>query len=73
MPVSELENFVKKFEQLWKSGHNVHLDIDSQAGNASVSLHLNLGRYPGPIQVPPPVHVREKVVGSPSLIRRRRA
>ena len=71
MPVTELESFVKKFEQLWKSGHNVHLAIDSQAGNASVSLHLNLGRYPGPIQVPPPVHAREKVVGSPSRIRRR--
>ena len=72
MLVNELETFVKKFEQLWRSGHNVHLDVDSQAGNASVSLHLQLGRYPGPIHVPPaPAHVREKVVDSPSRARRR--
>ena len=51
MHVSELDSFVGKFNQLWKSGYTAHLDLDTQAGNAWVGLRVQLGRVP-----PKPFH-----------------
>ena len=39
----ELNSFVVKFKQLWKSGLNAHLDLDTSAGKAWVGLRLDLG------------------------------
>ena len=39
----ELENFVKKFVNLWQSGRNARLFVESQDGNAAVNLQQNLG------------------------------
>ena len=47
--INELDTFVHKFKQLWKSGHDAHLDIESKAGKAWVSLHLCLNDEPGPL------------------------
>ena len=49
MSITELDTFVRKFQQLWKDGFTAHLDMDTEAGNAWVSLRLNLGQVPGPI------------------------
>ena len=68
MFVSELDSFVKKFHQLWRAGHNAHLDLDTYAGKAWVGLRLQLGDAPGPKHHQ--FHPREKVE-SPSRVRRR--
>ena len=47
MCVSELDSFVKKFQQLWNAGLNAHLDLDTSAGKAWVGLRLELGHAPG--------------------------
>ena len=47
MIVSEIDNFVKKFKNLWTSGYDAHLDINSHAGKAWIGLRLRLGEYPG--------------------------
>ena len=67
---SELETFVKKFEQLWHSGLNAHLDLDTQAGNAWVGLRVQLGHAPGPLHDPFP-SANERMTESPSRKRRR--
>ena len=46
--MTELYTFVKKFHQLWKAGHNAHLDLESHAGVAWVGLRVQLGHAPGP-------------------------
>ena len=46
---TELESFVQKFRQLWKSGHDARLEFVATAGKASVALHLQLGEEPGPV------------------------
>ena len=50
MDDKELDNFVLKFKSLWKSGYDVHLDIDSHAGQAWVGLRLRLGQAQEPVQ-----------------------
>ena len=40
---SELASFVKKFENLWQSGRNATLHMETRAGNAFVNLYLDLG------------------------------
>ena len=48
----ELNSFVGKFVNLWQSGRNATLKLESQAGKASVILQLELG-----LQLPhQPVH-----------------
>ena len=42
----ELNTFIVKFKQLWKSGLNAHLDLDTSAGKAWVGLRLHLGDAP---------------------------
>ena len=43
---SEVKNFVVKFHQLWKAGHNAHLNVDSHAGHAWCGLRVDLGVAP---------------------------
>ena len=50
--ISELDSFVLKFKQLWKSGHDAHLDVESKAGKAWVSIRLCLADEPGPLHQP---------------------
>ena len=66
--VSELDSFIRKFKELWKSGVGAHLDIDTHAGEAWVGLRVRLGHVPGP-----PHHVKlpRKTRDSPSRQRRR--
>ena len=66
MSITELNTFVRKFQQLWKDGFTAHLDMDTQVGNVWVCLRLNLARVPGPIHgnTPPRQHV------PPSRLRR---
>jgi hypothetical protein len=49
METSELDKFVHKFKNLWKSGLDAHLDIDTSAGQAWVILRVRLGHAPGPL------------------------
>ena len=42
----ELDNFVKKFYQLWNAGQTAHLDVDTHAGKAWVGLRVQLS---GPV------------------------
>ena len=65
--ITELDTFVQKFKQLWKSGLQAHLDLDSNAGQAWVGLRLHLGDDPGG-----PLHrVSHPNRNSPSRDRRR--
>ena len=43
MAYSEIENFLKKFHQLWSNGLTAHLDLDTHAGQAWVGLRVKLG------------------------------
>ena len=40
----ELDKFVKKFIHLWENGCNAKLEVEASAGNAEVSLKVNLGK-----------------------------
>ena len=42
----EINTFISKFYQLWHSGHEAHLDIDTKAGQAWVGLRVHLGHAP---------------------------
>lgn len=46
--VYELDTFVQKFRQLWKCGHESHLNVESKNGKAWVNLRLCLDDEPGP-------------------------
>ena len=72
MVVTELDTFVQKFHQLWNAGLNAHLNLDTHAGSAWVSLHVQLGHLPGPphLQPHPPFYPVAKKVASPSRQRR---
>ena len=50
---SELDSFVKKFKDLWQSGLDAHLVVDTHAGQAWVDLRVRLGHAPGPQQHQP--------------------
>ena len=73
MSITEIDNFVKKFYQLWNAGHTAHLDVDTHAGNAWVGLRVQLGHDPGPphhqLHHPPFHHPKQR--DSPSRMRRR--
>ena len=49
----EVDSFIGKFKQLWKSGFNVDLCIKSKAGNAFLTLSLAMDSEPGPSFRPP--------------------
>ena len=40
----ELDKFVKKFVSLWQAGCDANLSVEANAGNASVSLKVSLGK-----------------------------
>ena len=44
MATEEIEKFVRKFKDLWKSGLDAHLDTDAHAGEALVGLRVRVGR-----------------------------
>ena len=71
MTVTEVDTFIRKFNQLWQAGLTAHLDLDTHAGSAWVGLRVQLGHVaPGPLHQP--VHQQQpfrKV--SPSRERRR--
>ena len=48
MDVNELDSFMNKFKQIWKSGRTAHLDVDTCAGQAWVGLRVRLGQVHGP-------------------------
>ena len=47
----ELNSFITKFKQLWRSGFSAHLDVDSCDGKAWVGIRLNLGGAPDRVHV----------------------
>ena len=61
----DLLNFVTKFSDLWKSNKSARLAAECHGGQATVSLHLQLGPHtPEKVHQPPPRP-------SPSRLRRR--
>ena len=40
----KLQKFVRKFDSLWQSGCNARLHVETEAGNAFVSLQVGLGQ-----------------------------
>ena len=70
MFVTELDTFVKKFHQLWKTGHNAHLDLESHDGVAWVGLRVQLGHAPGPQHHPLHPQFTNRNKESPSRLRR---
>ena len=41
--LSEINSFMGKFVSLWQSGRNASLKVESKAGQAHVTLQLDLG------------------------------
>ena len=72
MFVTELDTFLHKFHQLWSAGQSAHLDLETLAGNAWVSLRVQL-QHPGHLhhQFRPPFPQYQKKQDSPSRQRRR--
>ena len=69
---TELDTFVEKFKQLWRSGHGAHLDLDTSDGQAWIGLRLHLGDAPGPPHHPQQVHQQIfKTRNGPARERRR--
>ena len=69
---TELDTFVKKFQQLWNDGITAHLDLDTHAGDAWVGLRVRIWQVPGPLhQQPHSFHQEAQRKESPSLQRRR--
>ena len=66
MAAREIDTFVQKFKYLWCAGLDAHLNVETNAGQAWVSLHLRLGHPPGPLHVPP-----KQTRNSPAQQRRR--
>ena len=48
--IEEFDNFILKFKNLWKSGYDAHLEVDTHAGQAWVGLCLCLGDAPDPFK-----------------------
>ena len=72
MDNSELESFLTKFRSLWNSCFDAHLELDSHAGQAWVSLRVHLGHAPGPLQPPDHIsHPPNSTRNGPSRQRRR--
>ena len=60
------------FRCLWNSGFDAHLELDSHAGQAWVSLRVRLGHAPGPLQAQAPFpHPQKRTRNGPSRQRRR--
>ena len=71
MTITELDTFIRKFNQLWQAGLTAHLDLDTHAGSAWVGLRVQLGHVaPGPLHQVHQQHQAFRRV-SPSRERRR--
>ena len=67
MAKAEIDSFILKFKNLLLSGRNATLVLKSNAGNAEVSLNVDLGQF-----TPPPTqHVQHRSRDGPSRQRRR--
>ena len=67
----EISTFISKFYQLWHSGHEAHLDLDTKAGQAWVGIRVRLGHAPGPLHQQENFHLPQRTRNSPSRQRRR--
>ena len=58
----ELQSFVNKFVNLWKSGFEAKLNVEAQAGQACVSIQLGLGTLHQPpyFRRPAPSRLRRR-------------
>ena len=54
MEASELDNFIRKFKNLWSSGRSARLFLETCEGQSWVSLHAQLGSLTPPQQYHPP-------------------
>ena len=68
---SELESFFTKFRSLLNSGYDAHLEVNSHAGQAWVSLRVRQGHAPGPVQPPNHFAHHNKTRNGPSRQQRR--
>jgi hypothetical protein len=71
MIVTEVDTFIQKFRDLWQSGLDAHLDLDTHAGQAWVGLRVRLGHAPGPLHHQVQPNIQRKSRNSPSRQRRR--
>ena len=69
MATAEINSFVGKFLNLWKSGFDASLKFETRAGKASVSISLGLGAFSETDNVAEKPCSVKRV--SPSRIRRR--
>ena len=70
MAANELDSFVYKFKNLWRTGQEAKLNVRTKAGNAWVKLSVGLGH---PLDLPPPQqHVPRDVHDGNSRVRRRK-
>ena len=67
MAKAEIDSFILKFKNLLLSGRNATLVLKSNAGNADVSLNVDLGQVPPQ----PTQHVHHQSRDGPSRQRRR--
>ena len=71
MAASELNSFVYKFKNLWRTGQEATLNVKCKAGNAWVELGVCLGH---PLDIPPPqLHRHDHQGNSRDRRRNRRA
>ena len=61
----ELNSFVGKFINIWQSGRDASLQIQTSAGKAQVTLQADLGEVTRPPRAPP-----KAVVPGPARLRR---
>ena len=69
MATAEINSFVGKFLNLWKSGFDTSLKFETRAGKASISISLGLGAFSETDNVAEKPCSVKRV--SPSRIRRR--
>ena len=69
MAMAELESFLVKFQNLWRSGCYATLTVDAHTGEASISLKVGLGK--APFIKPPFLFRSQKNWNGPSRQRRR--
>ena len=60
--MAEIDSFILKFKNLLLSGRNATLVLKSNAGNAEVSLNVDIGQVPPP----PALHVYQWSRDGPS-------
>ena len=64
--LKEFHSFIGKFVNLWQSGRQATLQVNTQAGEATISLEVNLGQA-----LPYPHHQQQQREPGPSRLHRR--